>query len=111
MADLGQQPNKPSKRRLTLLSWRAYYGGLGATQDNYDKWLAGLDPNDPDARFYALIEMQNGEPVIGWEPDLGDEVREYTIEAKEKLTDEKWLKYPLEIDGDARFFRVKVGLQ
>ena len=37
-------------------------------------------------------------------PDLG-EVCKYTIEAKEKLTDEKWLKYPLEIDGDARFFR------
>ena len=38
------------------------------------------------------------------------EVREYTIEAKEKLTDVEWLKYPSEIDEDARFFRVRVGL-
>ena len=91
-------------------------GGIG--ENGYYVWecyLAGLDPHDKGSVFYAKIKIENGEPIIEPVPDLRekpdlDRERIYTVEAKEKLTDEKWLKYPSEIDEDARFFRVKVGL-
>jgi len=74
---------------------------------HYDAWIA--HPCDPGGVFYARIEMDGETPVITWHPDHWP-YRKYTIVAKEKLTDETWLKYPWHINESARFFKVRVGL-
>ncbi len=69
----------------------------------YEEFVAGLNPLDPLSRFRARIDASGDEPVISWNPDLGD-ARLYTIEGKNLLTDETW-SAP---NGDSRFFRVWV---
>ena len=60
--------------------------------------------------FRALISIgAEGEPVIGWMPDLNEggtkHERVYTIEGKENLTD-SWTP----TNSASRFFRVKVSM-
>ncbi len=53
--------------------------------------------------------MKDGEPVIGWEPDLNEggtkHERVYTVEGKANLTD-SWAP----TNAASRFFRVKVSM-
>ena len=36
-------------------------------------YIAGLDPDDPLARFRTTITMDaNGKPIVSWSPDLND---------------------------------------
>ena len=53
--------------------------------------------------------MEDGVPVIGWEPDLNEggtkHERVYTVEGKENLTD-SWTP----TNSASRFFRVKVSM-
>jgi len=81
------------------------------TPENYDKWLAGLDPRDPLAKFYATIKVVEGKPVVGWVPDLGHERRKYTIMGKVNLNNpDPWIDIPLEAMATtpAKFFKVRV---
>ena len=52
----------------------------------------------------------DGEPVIGWEPDLNEggtkHERIYTVEGRESLTDGEWGP----TNAASRFFRVKVSM-
>jgi len=97
---------------LDYPEWLDYYG-LDDTQESYDAWLAGLDPDDPFDVFYASIKVENGVPFVWWHPDLGDELRKYTIMGKVNLTDPgPWIDIPPKDmpTTPARFFKVRVGL-
>ena len=85
--------------------WLGYYG-LPDTPENKDKWLIGLDPNDPDVAFRATIKMLGDVPLIGWTPDLGN-LRKYTIWGKTNLTDKAWHS---PTNSATRFFKVNVAL-
>jgi hypothetical protein len=54
--------------------------------------------------------MENGEPVVGWGPDLNEggtkNERVYTVEGRESLTDGDWGP----TNSASRFFRVKVSM-
>ena len=61
--------------------------------------------------FRALISIgAEGEPVIGWMPDLNEggtkHEHVYTVEGRESLTDDDWGP----TNAASRFFRVKVGM-
>lgn len=71
----------------------------------WECYVAGLDPEDPDADFRAGIVVSNGVPVVTFYPDLGNE-RVYVVEGKENLSD-PWGP----TNANTRFFRVKVGLK
>ena len=95
---------------MNFNAWRVYYGRDDST-GMYDKWLAGLDPLDANAAFYATIEMCGNKPHVGWSPDLG-KLRGYTVMGKNDLSAPNWddivPKDMLSIS--ARFFKVRVGL-
>lgn len=69
----------------------------------YEEFMAGLNPLDPLSRFRARIDASVVPPVISWNPDLG-ESRTYTVEGKQRLTDQTWG----EPEEDSRFFRIIV---
>ena len=73
-------------------------------------YVAGLDPTNATSRLLATIEMENGEPVVTWTPDLNEggtkSDRVYTVEGKEKLADPTWGP----TNEATRFFRVKVEM-
>ena len=52
-------------------------------------YVAGTDPTDIDSTFKAIIEMQDGKPVISWDPNLNceGEERVYMVYGKENLSD------------------------
>jgi hypothetical protein len=76
----------------------------------WECYVAGLVPTNATDLFRAVISMKNGEPVIGWEPDLneGDTKHErvYTVEGRESLTEGSWGP----TNAASRFFRVKVSM-
>lgn len=66
-------------------------------------------PTNAQEVFRAVISCMGGAPVIGWEPRLSAEEearRTYTVEGKEKLTDDRWAP----TNSASRFFRVKVTM-
>ena len=74
-------------------------------------YVAGLNPTNATDVFRAVISIgADGEPVIGWEPDLNEggtkHERVYTVEGKENLTDKSWAP----TNSASRFFRVKVSM-
>ena len=76
---------------------------LQDSSDNYSKWL--VDPNNPNAKFLVKVEMRGASPFIWWEPDLGKNLRTYTVEGKTNLTDKAWHSPTNKM---SRFFRVRV---
>ena len=75
----------------------------------WECYVAGLVPTNATAVFRTVISMENGAPVVGWEPDLNEggtkHERVYTVEGKENLTD-IWAP----TNSASRFFRVKVEM-
>ena len=73
-------------------------------------FVTGVVPTDGDDRFLATIEMKDGEPDIGWTPDLNEggtkSERVYTVEGMANLGDESWGP----TNAASRFFRVKVSM-
>ena len=71
-------------------------------------YVAGTDPTDINSTFKAIIEIQDGKPVIGWEPDLNSvgEERVYIVQGKERLSD-IWHSPITALD---HFFKVDVFL-
>ena len=76
----------------------------------WECYVAGLCPTNATDRFLAMIEMDDGEPVVRWTPDLNEDgtkhERVYTVEGKTNLGDELWGP----TNAASRFFRVKVGM-
>ncbi len=75
----------------------------------WECYVAGISPTNAADVFRAVISMENGAPVVGWEPDLNDggtkHERVYTVEGKENLAD-SWAP----TNSASRFFRVKVSM-
>ena len=70
-----------------------YESAANATAANgvqkvWECYVAGLVPTNAMDVFRAVISMENGAPVVGWEPDLNEggtkHLRVYTIEASGK---------------------------
>ena len=76
----------------------------------WECYVAGLVPTNATDVFRAVISMENGAPVVGWEPDLNEggtkHERVYTVEGKENLADKSWAP----TNSASRFFRVKVSM-
>ena len=76
----------------------------------WECYVAGLNPTNATDVFRAVISMKNGEPVVGWEPDLNEggtkHERVYTVEGRESLTIGDWGP----TNAASRFFRVKVSM-
>lgn len=71
-------------------------------------YVAGTDPTDINSTFMAKIDIQDGKPVISWEPNLNSagEERVYTVHGKEKLSD-IWHSPIAALD---HFFKVDVAM-
>ena len=50
------------------------HGGGSAAECGLNKvwecYVAGIDPEDKNARFEAVIDMVDGKPVVKWNPPL-----------------------------------------
>ena len=82
----------------------------GDGMTNYEEYIAGTDPLDPESKFALYIEMgASGIPQIEAVPDLGDtETRAYIFEGKESLSDEHWSPADEAIH---HFFRVRIEVR
>ena len=81
--------------------------GLTTAQE----YVAGTDPNDPDSKLVAYIEMVDGQPVVTYAPDLLGE-RVYKKLGKKRLDDpnESWTEVKAGEEGNYNFFKVTVEL-
>ena len=78
--------------------------------------LAGLDPEDPDAKLTVSVTVLNGVPHITWSPNLPD--RTYIIKGKASLATPQWVDVGKVPQGDTewvapanstyRFFKVEI---
>ena len=76
----------------------------------WECYVAGLVPTNAMDIFRAVIWMENGKPVISWEPRLSAEEearRTYTIYGRESLTGGEWTT---PTNAASRFFKVKVTM-
>jgi C1A family cysteine protease len=94
-------------------SFGATAGLVGANgRSLWASWLAGFDPSDPASRDLVVsIDLEGGEPRIGWTPDLGD-ARAYTLWGRDSLApSDGWRAVDPAAPSatGARFFRVSVG--
>ena len=97
----------------TAGTFGASAGLVGANgRSLWASWLAGLDPDDPASRDLVVsIDLEGGEPRIGWTPDLGD-ARAYTLWGRDSLApSDGWRAVDPAAPSatGARFFRVSVG--
>ncbi|MBR3084799.1 MAG: hypothetical protein IKH04_00205 [Kiritimatiellae bacterium] len=101
-----------------------YEAAANATSANgvnkvWQCYVAGIDPEDEDAKFKATIEMDaDGKPVVKWNPPLSAEEeakRTYRTLGKKTLDpNEEWTDVTDESDLDAaeyRFFKVSVEMR
>ena len=76
----------------------------------YECYVAGLAPTNATDVFRAVISMEDGASIVGWEPDLNEggtkQERVYTVVGRESLTDGNWGP----TNAASRFFRVKVSM-
>ena len=75
------------------------------------EYVMGTDPNDPDSKLTAFIEMVDGQPVVTYAPDFLDE-RVYKKLGKKRLDDpnEEWVEVKNGEEGNYNFFKVTVDL-
>lgn len=84
----------------------------------WESFVAGLDPELPDSKFAAKIEIVNGKPVVTWEPALNgtnddgtcikEGVRVYELKGSINLKD--WSTVPKDGEAAFNFFKVEVKL-
>ncbi len=76
----------------------------------WQDYVNGCDPTNPEDVFRATIEMVDGVPYIGWEPNLNtiETLRVYRILGKTDLADagEQWGR----VRSGHRFFKVTVEM-
>ena len=106
-------------RRIARNIWHAHGGdyeaagnAVGANGHTvWESYLAGLDPEDPDSKLRAVVKIVDGEPVIGWNPDLSTSDRVYTTYGKSDLNDETWSVVTDDNKATFRFFKVEVRMK
>ena len=78
---------------------------------NAEEYVMGTDPNDPESRLMAFIEIVDGQPVVTYTPDLLDD-RRYIKWGKKDLADpnEEWVPVPAGQEGNYNFFKVTVEM-
>ena len=91
-----------------------YEAAANATAANgrnkvWECFVTGISPTNETARFATRIEMQNGVPIVTWEPDLNTNgvVRTYKVYGRETLESGSW-QYPT--NSLHRFFKVMVEM-
>ena len=80
----------------------------------WECYVAGENPNDPASKFAVAIEIVNGNPVVTWSPDLGED-RVYTVRGARDLNG-TWVdvtsKAPATRRAEGyRFFKVEVWMK
>ena len=82
----------------------------GRPTEVWEEYVAGLDPTNANSQLKAMIEMQDGAPVVKWEPDLNTNgvVRTYKVYGSETLEDGGVWQYPT--NSLHRFFKVTVEM-
>jgi len=81
----------------------------GTEMSVWHDYVAGTDPTDTNSVFKVLLDVQNGVPVLRWDPDLNAHAiqRKYTIWGKTNLIDACWHTPTNEM---SRFFKVEVSM-
>ena len=76
----------------------------------WECFVAGISPTNETARFTAKIEMQDGAPVVTWEPDLNANgiQRTYKVYGSETLENGGEWQYPT--NSLHKFFKVTVEM-
>ena len=96
-------------------SYETLAGQKGA--NGYQVWesyVAGLDPTDATSVFKAILVIENGEPIVTYEPVLSAEQtakRIYTIYGKKDLVTGDWTAVPSGKARDYNFFKVEVQMR
>ena len=82
----------------------------GSPTEVWEEYVAGISPTNEPASFTARIEMQDGVPVVTWEPDLNTNgvVRTYKVYGRETLENGGEWQYPT--NSLHRFFKVMVEM-
>ena len=82
----------------------------GAATSVWEEFVAGTDPTNAQSVFTAKIEMQDGVPIVKWEPDLNTNgiQRMYKVYGRETLDAESPWQYPT--NSLHRFFKVTVEM-
>ncbi len=77
----------------------------------WECFVAGLVPTNAADLFRAVISMENGAPVVGWEPKLSaaeEAKRTYTIFGRAALGTGEWTT---PTNSFHRFFKVGVEMK
>lgn len=76
----------------------------------WEEFVAGTDPTNETSVLTAMIEMQDGVPIITWEPNLNTngEIRLYKVYGKRMLSPAEDWAYPT--NSLHRFFKVTVEM-
>lgn len=77
-------------------------------------YVAGTDPLDITSRFKAFVTIEDGKPIISWDPALNGEsvrrgVRIYRVFGSESV-DGHWVEVPEGGECDYDFFKVTVEM-
>lgn len=74
----------------------------------WETYLIGLDPTDSAAKFVSSIAIEDGKPVVSWDPDLGG-ARAYKVLGSTDL--KTWTKVEEGRERDYNFFKVSVEMK
>lgn len=77
-------------------------------QKVWESYLIGLDPTDSAAKFVSSITIEDGKPIVSWDPNLGG-ARAYTILGSTDL--KTWTKVEEGRASDYNFFKVSVEMK
>ena len=94
-----------------LASPKGKCDGDGKPLSVLDEYVAGTDPQDKDDTFHAVLEFEDGKPVIKWHPKLLPEdeaLRIYRTFGRESLEAGKWAELPEGKTDGFRFFKTSV---
>ena len=76
-----------------------------------EEYVMGTDPNDPDSKLTASIEIKDGKPVVTYAPDLKGK-RNYILWGRKSLSDsnDQWQPVLHGRESDYNFFRISVEM-
>jgi len=80
----------------------------------WQSYVAGLDPTDEESVFKAVVTVENGVPVVTYEPELTPAqaaLRTYTTYGKKTLKDLQWQKVTSGNESAYKFFYVTVEMK